>query len=545
VIPCQKPMPKLRYQSPDRLRGAADYSQHPDLRGSLNVVKLVKSQRWIWDSLRQACNLEVNYARRRDPGHWELVAVAFVVSGQVDVQPWYDNTSDELWCECGFLKRPSRQTVHRRLRELEGIHEKFLEAAGAVIRHCRKHDSRVMAHVHVDFTEDESAGALLHDCQAGEPCQRVAKGGQRSKRGHAIRPRRAPTGEARDEREHWNEEDPTDSENNEKAVTPKSMIVWRNGCRVRRLKVGGCWYTTRDRDAGVRAYTRKGTVKRFWIGYYSGKIVDHYTGGVIPSVDPANKQEYDLFMPLYDRAVKMVGEAPQTVTGDRGLSVAKCFEHVTKSGAAPVFPWRRYGDGKRHDKLTHDRHGVMRCKHCGGPMAQVKYSANKGKPRLWFRCSAATTPDCAREQTISCSTDWRSLIPLARTDALYHELSKSHRTYEAVHDYWRDRYRVAADTLANRPKGVGIDWHRLRASTACFVDWLRIAAVNGWIGSARRAARDLVRPFKHASRTAAKHLADYRARVGLAYPYGPRAKALSIGEETPPSERPRGAPPGP
>jgi hypothetical protein len=87
-------MPRTRYQSPDRLRGAADYSQHPDLRGSLNVVKLVKSQRWVWDSLRQACDLEVNYARRRDPGHWELVAVAFVVSGQVDVQPWYDNTPE-------------------------------------------------------------------------------------------------------------------------------------------------------------------------------------------------------------------------------------------------------------------------------------------------------------------------------------------------------------------------------------------------------------------------------------------------------------------
>jgi len=529
-------MPKLRFQPPDRLRGAADLSEHPELRGSLNAVKLVKSQRWVWRGMRAACDLEVKYARKRDPGHWELVAVAFVTSRQVDVQPWYDETTDELWRECGFNKKPSRQTVHRRLRELEAVCDEFLKAAGVVIRHCRRHDPRVMAHVHFDFTEDETHAALVHDCQAGEPCKR--RGSRGRVRGHALRPRRAATSEARERRERWNEEDPADSENNAKSVTPKTITVGRAGQQITRLKINGCWYKTRDAEAGVRAYTSKGRTSRFWHGYYSGKAVDHYTGGVIPSVDAANKQAYDLFMPLYDLVVSMVGEAPQTVMGDRGLSVAKCFEHATTNGSAPVFPWRRYGDGKRHDKLTHDRHGVMRCKHCGGPMSQVKYSKSNGKPRLWFRCSAGTTPDCARDQTITCATDWRSLIPLARTEPLYHELRKSHRSYEGAHDYWRDRYRVAADNLANRPKGVGLGWHRLRASVACLVDWLRIAAVNGWLGSARRVGK-LVRPFKHTSRTAATELADSRARVGLAYPYGPRAKALGAGEETPPSERPR------
>jgi hypothetical protein len=399
-------MPKLRYQSPDRLRGAADLSEHPELRGSLNMMKRVKEQPWVWNALRKACELEVAYARKREPGCWELVAIAFVVSGYVDVQPWYDNTPDELWAECEFDKKPSRQTVHRRLRELESVCDEFLGAAGTVIRHCRKHDERVMAHVHFDFTEDETHAALLHDCQPGEPCKRqAASGSRRSARGPALRPRRAATQEARERRERWNEEDPIDSENNAKAVTPKTMTVWRGGQPIKRVQVGGCWYRTRDVEAGVRAYTSKGRVKRFWHGYYSGKAVDHYTGGVIPSVDAANKQEYDLFIPLYDRIVSMVGREPQTVMGDRGLSVAKCFEHATTNGSAPVFPWRRSGDGKRHDKLTHDRHGVMRCKHCGGPMNQVKYSANHGKPRSWFRCAAVTTPDCAREQTITCATD--------------------------------------------------------------------------------------------------------------------------------------------
>jgi len=114
-------MPRLRFQPPDRLLGAAKFSASDDLRGSLNAVKLVKSQRWVWDELREACDLEVNYARHRDPGHWELACIAYITSGQVDVQPWWDNASDELWDECGFEVRPSYATTWRRLAELEDV----------------------------------------------------------------------------------------------------------------------------------------------------------------------------------------------------------------------------------------------------------------------------------------------------------------------------------------------------------------------------------------------------------------------------------------
>jgi hypothetical protein len=85
----------------------------------------------------------------------------------------------------------------------------------------------------------------------------------------------------------------------------------------------------------------------------------------------------------------------------------------------------------------------------------------------------------------------------ARTHApLYHELKESHGTYEGVHDYWRDRYKLAADELAVRPKVVSRDWHRLRANVACLIDWLRIAAKNGWLGSARTARKAGKRRFK-------------------------------------------------
>jgi hypothetical protein len=366
-------LPRLRYQSPDRLLGATDFSKDDELRGSLNAVKLLKSQRWVWDDLRAACEaLESGYARKREPGHWELAAVAFIASRQIDIQPWWDESTDELWRECGFAGKPPYMRVWRRLRELETVCEAFLEAAGT-------------------------------------------------------------------------------------------------------------------------------------------------------------------------------GAAPETAIGDRGLTISTCFEHATTNGTAPIFPWRQHGKNKRKDKLAYDRHGVMRCKHCGGPMSQVKFSQNNGKPRLWFRCMIGRTTDCAKDQTISCSTDWRSLIPLARTEPLYHELKESHKTYEAVHDYWRDRYRVAGDSLANRPKVVSLEWHRLRANVACLIDWLRIAKKNAWLvdPNAGRSASATYgsRRFKKRGENAANGLAKRRVRMGIAQPYGPQAAKLGIGKASLPSERYKGDPP--
>ncbi len=49
-------------------------------------------------------------------------------------------------------------------------------------------------------------------------------------------------------------------------------------------------------------------------------------------------------------------------------------------------------------------------------------------PRIWFDCMVGATPGCTRTQSISCATDWRLLVPLWRTDSLYHELKESHGT---------------------------------------------------------------------------------------------------------------------
>lgn len=179
-------------------------------------------------------------------------------------------------------------------------------------------------------------------------------------------------------------------------------------------------------------------------------------------------------------------------------------------------------------------------------MSQVKFSTNNGKPRLWFRCMIGGTPDCAKDQTISCSTDWRSLIPLARTEALYHELKESHKTYESVHDWYRDRYLVGSDSLANRPKVVSLRWHQLRANVACLIDWLRIAKKAGWLADPKSSqcgsSATGSRRFKKRGADAANSLVRRRANMGLTEPYGPKAAMLGLGKASLPSERYQGGP---
>lgn len=541
-------MPRLRYQDPDRLPGATEYSKTDELRGSLNAVRLVKSQPWVWDGLRNACELEVKYARKREPGHWELAAVAFGSSKQIHIQGWYDETTDELWRECGFKKKPSYPTAHRRLRELENVCDEFLTAAALLIRRCREHDPRVMAHVHFDFSEDETHAGLQHDCQPTEACKHPKRVGRRPP-GSGLRLQRAGTDVAREKREEWNTEAPDESDKHAKEAEPeKVQFITRDGKKIKRIHINGCWYRTRDTEAGIRAYGSNGKTKRFWHGYYGGKAIDHFTGGVIPSVDSASRQECHIFPELYDRVKDMVGEAPETAIGDRGLSVKSCFEHATKNGTAPIFPWRQPGGGhpQRHDKETHDRHGVARCKHCGGPTKQIRFAVEKGNPRLWFRCEDGTnTPACAKPQSIYCSQDWRTLVPLERTTPLYHELRESHQTYEGVHQYWKNRYKICSDSVGVRNRVVSIDWHRLRANVACLIDWLRIAKKNDWLGPVcpkqgrKRGSKKVgERRFKKRGEDHASNLTKMRVRMGLSEPYGPKAAKLGIGRPTIPSQRP-------
>jgi hypothetical protein len=331
------------------------------------------------------------------------------------------------------------------------------------------------------------------------------------------------------------------SSKREKATAPQKVeIVTRDGRKIKCVRINGCWYRTLDLEAGIRAYRGKFGLKRFWHGYYSGKGVDHFTGGVIPSVDSASTTEAKIFPTLFDRVAEKTGAVPETAIADRGMSLAECFEHVTRSGTAPIFPWRaKTSELTRRDREEFDRHGVKGCRFCGGPMQQVRFSAGEDNPRLWFRCTMKTTPECLKDQTIACKDEWRLLVPLPRTEPLYQELRESHQTYEAVHRYWRERYGVAGDNQTNTPRVVSIGWHRLRANVACLIDWLRIAKKHDWLRARKKKQHPNVeRRFKSRGERAAKNLIKTRIFYGLAARYGPAAKKLGLGNATLPSDRP-------
>jgi hypothetical protein len=132
-------------------------------------------------------------------------------------------------------------------------------------------------------------------------------------------------------------------------------------------------------------------------------------------------------------------------------------------------------------------------------------------------------------------------VPVAgRTNSLYHELKESHGTYEATHDWWRDRYKVAADDICVRPRVRDIGFHRLRTNVACLVEWLRICFCQGWLGNPRRNGRATKRGFQDRAERIKVRLANMLVRMGVAAPHGAKAACTNRSR---PTSNPR-QPPG-
>jgi Transposase DDE domain len=539
-------MPATRLRPPAHLPGATEFSAERDVLAPLWFVKTLKQTAWLSRELEETTRLDKGHGRRKEPGFWALAYLAFVVSDSVDLEPWWAKTGQEIWRECGFPARPPYPTVYERFVELEGASEAFTAIAAKLIQHCRKHDANIGAHVHVDGSESETHAALVHECQPGSGCEWHSSGAsqKQQKRARAAkRPKRVPTELVRAERQKEAERAPEPDEKLDLGVEEVRELP--DGRK--RVKINGHWYGTRDSTAGIRAYTGKRRANKFWHGFYNIKGIDHYTGAPLAiGVYSASQNEHLCYPDLLARIQTALGENPQTIVADKGFSRTDVFALNTSQGIASVIPWRKVNQHeKRHDHETHDRHGIPRCKHCGAPSTFVRFRAalNGKGPRLYFRCELQATPACASEQSISCSKDWRLLVPLWRTEAAYHELEASHGNYEHVHHHLRDRWLVGGDTLANRPRRIGRDWQELRAQAALVAEWLVIAWREGWLDSARRNRKTATNRAAR-GRDAAESLIRYRAGKGLGLPYGPRAFLLGIGLPDPPSKRAK-APPGP
>lgn len=542
-----------RISAPEHLPGATNFSREPLLADPVALINLLKSTPQIWPALEQATTVDRNWGRKRLSGSWTLAYAAFVISGHIDVKPWYERTASDLWHAAGFAGAPSYQTVWARFGELEDFEDSVLEAASTLIQHARRREPRIGQHLHVDGTEAETNAAFVHDCTNEAPCMRRSFG----RRGVARRPQRTHSAEARAER-HRETDAPISQEPQAWELDPEEAIgearpeAWpkirrRNEKgeavvleyqRWLRVKLGEHWYRTRDKEAGWRMYTRARGANHFWHGYYNLKSIDHYTGApVAVEVEAASVPEYKIFPALSERIDRALSTTPQTVVADRGFSQKTVFEALTASNVAAVIPWRASsGAGaKRHDHETHDRHGIPRCKHCGGPTDFVRFN-HQPTPRLWTICLLGHTTACGKTQSIACSKDWRLLVPLWRTSATYHELRSSHQRYERVHHHWRERYGVGGDTHHTRPKRVSRAGQQLRATVAMMIEWLRICWREGWLSTPRRNTNQPQRQKDIGPRIAAR-FAKTRQTLGLLAPYGRSAAVLGVGPPDPPSRR--------
>lgn len=522
---------------PRRLEGATNFTKDRDELNSLWVVTMLKAHPQFWGPIRKAlAQADSQYGRPRLPGDWALAYMAYAFSKIPDVQPWWGQAGHSIWRHAGFRERPSYAVTHRRFAELEQHADAFQQVAELLIKHAGKQTGgEVGRYVHVDGTEAETHARLRHICPKDAPC-RDKRSAMRVTAGESVNvvraARHAQAKEPEPQADALNAPDLGDAE----AVVEVAGAI--------RVKVKDCWYELLDPTAGIRAYTYEGKVRRFWVGFYNAKAIDHYTGApVAVHVTSASVQEHISYPDLFAKAVKNTGRMPEAVVADRGYSISTVFEHNTTRGVASVMQWRRPNwkieDRSQLDTDRHDRHGIPRCKYCGGPTRFVRFSEKSSVgPRLWVRCTTGDEgTDCAEcEQTIQCKDDWTKLLPLWRTEETYLALRNTHNQYERVHHHWRGRYRVAADDHELRPKRRGRDCQQLRANAALAIEWLIISWREGWLGSARRARRFGEVVIDRAVE-AARGFVARRTRYGLEQPYGPKAVELKIGELTPTAGR--------
>ena len=523
-------------QLPEFLPGATEFTDDSQLGDPVWIIRELQNHPDILNQLLAATTFDKIRGRKRLPGHWALIKIAMVASGEVDVERFCTRySSSAIWSSAGFSYRPTVQTAWNRLTELESHADAFVAAAGELIRRAMRHESRIGQNVWVDATGFETHAVLAHCCEDTAACR---KSGDRYS--NMVR---APTETITAERhaEAAKSEDAAHQidQTSEELDEPQPQRHNGQGRPYRYLTIKGKSgfkhrFRTLDPDAGARAYDGAGRRKRFWFGGYMQAGIDVFTGAPLATnIFAANKQEHLNYPDLFENLRTTLGRSPETVVMDRGYSIRKIFKLNTTRGVASVVPWRKpHQDTIRAslDSEHTDRHGVPRCKHCGGPGDQTAPGLGsyfgRGEPRIRFRCMLGMLPECKETQSVACKHDWTLLIPMSRQLESYHALANSTKNLERVFRHWRARYTVAGTDVDTRPKRPGLAWQNLRASAALLVEWFRLCLRHGWLGSHRR-RNDAEPRFLNAGERLAR-MNTSREISGLNLPYGPAARRARL-----------------
>jgi hypothetical protein len=219
--------------------------------------------------------------------------------------------------------------------------------------------------------------------------------------------------------------------------------------------------------------------------------------GIIRTINGDEGRRIADDIPLLDALADTTLDKPEAMVGDRGFAYPFIHEMNTRLGIATVTPWRNFSDGRSEPTeitltgrdgipFTVDRHGVIHCKHCGGPTKVTEFrNTPKETPRLYVQCQLPYAPDspCRKTWSVPCNLDWRMLTPLPRNDRVYIALETLGFQFERAHHHARVRNKTGGKDVLTRPKRLGRPWQQLRLDLGNLTDWLRAGIKNGWLNT--------------------------------------------------------------
>jgi hypothetical protein len=554
------------------LKGATEFSCDPVLSDPVAVVELFK--RFAAAACLELISATTPHrpdnqagAPRMD-GSWALVFLAHIMSGDPDWQHWYHrNTDPRLWRACGFEQVPSFQTLYLRFAELEDPRyvAAFERAAYRFVRIAARNVPHAFDFVHIDGTPAHSHARLTHACPSEHFC--------RTRTGSAAKQLDRASDDAissdRHERSAAPEPEDPDAppDNRLFKLTDDEAVALGLPDRARsqyfKFGANGHIMRSRDRDVGVRMYSAgPRSKKKVWLGgYFLPAISDYFWAPFALHFFPADVQEHLGWPVLHRKAMTALNDDPDNpthritgVVADRAFTNKTFIAFNTHEGIASITPERTLPGGRAWETLRDvdgrwDEHGP-RCRYCGGPAAPARGAGEgfaitgAGDPRLSYRCHIGWTTDCQTKlQTISCKREYRALLPIARTERVFHDLLASHGHFEGVFDSWRDRYGVSGTSNATRSKRRGsIAAQRLRGAAALLAEWFRICLRMGYVGNHAKRNRNQPERRTAGARRLIK-VREYRDRHGLHLPVGPRAQALGLTTAGTPNAPPPAPPP--
>jgi len=340
--------PQRRFaRAAEILPRATEFSDDPQLCDPVWVVTQIQNHPRILDDLVEATSFESSRGRNRVPGRWCLIMLAMTLSGEVDVQTFRNRYAQSpVWSAAGFSYVPTAQTCWNRLTEMEPAHHAFEEAANKLIARAVEAEPRIARDVWNDATGFETNAVLEHCCEDRDACRARSKASGRGK----PPPRyldRAGNELIKDTRHDEAKESP-DTDGDSKPL-PAVNQEDSPGERPKRRKRPYRYfeygpardrhlYRTMDPEAGARIYEGSHRGRRFWLGGLNQAAVSFYLGAPLAvNVIAANESEATQYPTLYRKLLKATGGVkPDTMIGDRGLSISTCSSS-TQSRASPPY----------------------------------------------------------------------------------------------------------------------------------------------------------------------------------------------------------------